>query len=147
MDFGKIWKGSMVPIVAMVVITLVSMLIGQVPGLAILGLLFWVVGLIINLWLGFNGVKKFKFDYLDSAVGGAMLGIVNGIVSLVLGMVLVSTNLTAASAALANSPYGASTGALVGGFALVGFLVGLVIGTVVSIVLALVGAFGANYVK
>lgn len=147
MDFGKIWKGSMIPVIAMLAITVVSMLIGQVEGLAILGILFLLAGWIVNLWLGFNGVKQFKFDYMDAAAGGAMLGIINGVVSLVLGMVFVSMNLTAATAELANSPYGASTGAMVGGLAFVGYLVFLVIGTIVSIVLAVIGAAGANYIK
>lgn len=144
MDFGKIWKGSMIPIAAMLAITVVSMLIGQVPIVAMLGLLFFVVGLGINLWLGYNGVKAFKFDYADAAVGGAMLGVVNGVVSLVLGMAFVSLGLGAAEAGAAASPYG---GAVIAGATLVVYLIGIVGGTIISIVLAVIGAAGANYIK
>ncbi len=148
MDFKKIWEGSKIPIIAMLVLTVVTAALGLIPVIGVLiGLLAFVVGLGINFWLGYNGVKQFKFDYVDSAAGGAILGVVNGILSLIIGMALSMAGISASAAAMANTPGGAAVGALAAGIVFAALVTGAIIGTVIAIVVAVIGAAVALNMK
>jgi hypothetical protein len=145
-DFGKIVSGSALPICAMVLLTILSFGLGFVPCLAcFVGWLILIASIAINIWQGYDGVKKHKFDYTEAAIAGLLLGIVNGIVTFAIHIAIVAaipTYTTDASPAMAASA--SIFKALSVSLSAVWYLVTGITGTVIAIIGALVGAWAAN---
>ncbi len=128
MDFGKIIKVGMIPIVALVILDTIASLLSLVPSLLVVGAVIGLIGWIILLWAGYMAAKA-KMSTVDAGITGAIVAIVAGIINLVV------------TAALASTGIGANAAVLALGIVifLVAGVIGIAIATVIGFVLGAIG--------
>jgi len=86
MYFDKILSASWIAIVLMIILTLAGGYLGYsiaIGASTLLAIPIVLLAFMINFWLGYNCVMKFKFDDKDVIFAAAAVGIVNGLVTLI----------------------------------------------------------------
>lgn len=81
MDWKKSLNAAVIPIVALIVLSIIGIALGFVIGGFLGGLISFVQGLVffgiavlITLWAGYNAVKSFKLDLMGAALTGLFAG-------------------------------------------------------------------------
>jgi hypothetical protein len=171
MRLQKIISASLLPIVAaLIVILILSALspvkvsekadqsIASVEKLALDAVRFTltILSIAITFWLGYRGVKQFKFGYADAAIAGGIMGIINAAVSGVMVFLIVSGTFAPFMAffglvAQGVNQYGGlavgAFSAFMAGMLLAALFVMGLLGTAFAIAVSLLGALVAKKTK
>jgi hypothetical protein len=138
-SIGDYWASVKMLVIISVVLSIINFaFLIAVPlfGLVISGLI-GLVALLLPVYAGWNGVKKWKFDVMQGAAAGGVYGLVSGVIGGIISILMFSIGFGAFGG-------GAAGAAIGGGLAIVGAIIGIPIAVVIGAILAAIGAFAAQ---
>lgn len=148
MDLGKMFKLSLVPAGAMILLSLVNTVIGIVPVLNFLVCLTGPIGFLIALavlgWAGYNAVKAGGLDVVGAAGTGAIAGGLSGLVSGIVQLAVLMLGMGPQGlldGGVGAGALGAGVGAAIGVAAVI---LGTMLNLIIGAVLGAIGGFIAG---